>query len=77
MHGFIEGKAAAIGLTPRNQIALDAATEEVVATAAIEGERLSLDTVRSSVMRRQQVEVRWRWRKSALFCRPGRGFHES
>jgi Fic family protein len=52
LHGVIEGKAAAIGLTPTSQIALDATAEEVVATAAIEGERLSLDAVRSSVMRR-------------------------
>jgi len=52
MHGVIEGKAAAIGLTPTSQVALDATAEEVVATAAIEGERLSMDTVRSSVMRR-------------------------
>ena len=52
MHGVIEGKAAAIGLTPTSQVALDATAEEVVATAAIEGELLSMDTVRSSVMRR-------------------------
>jgi Fic family protein len=52
MHGVIEGKAAAIGLMPTSQVALDATAEEVVATAAIEGERLSMDTVRSSVMRR-------------------------
>jgi Fic family protein len=52
MHGAIEGKAQAIGLTPASHIALDAMTDEVVATAAIEGERLSMDVVRSSVMRR-------------------------
>jgi Fic family protein len=52
MHGVIEGKAAAVGLTPTSQVALDATAEEVVATAAIEGELLSIDTVRSSVMRR-------------------------
>lgn len=52
MHGVIEGKAVAIGLTPTSQVALDATAEEVVATAAIEGEQLSMDTVRSSVMRR-------------------------
>ena len=52
MHGVIEGKAAAIGLTPTSQVALDATAEEVVATAAIEGEQFSMDTVRSSVMRR-------------------------
>lgn len=52
MHGVIEGKAAAIGLTSTSDIALDATADEVLATAAIEGERLSMDTVRSSVMRR-------------------------
>lgn len=52
MHGVIEGKAAAIGLDNTSDIALDAAAAEVVATAAIEGERLSMDVVRSSVMRR-------------------------
>lgn len=52
MHGVIEGKAAAIGLTSTSDIALDATTAEAVSTAAIEGERLSMDVVRSSVMRR-------------------------
>lgn len=52
MHGVIEGKAAAIGLASTSDIALEAMTKEVVATAAIEGERLSMDVVRSSVMRR-------------------------
>jgi Fic family protein len=52
MHGAIEGKAQAIGLTHTSNIALDAMTDEVLATAAIEGERLSMDAVRSSVMRR-------------------------
>ena len=51
MHGIIEGKAAAIGLDNTSDIALDAMADEVLATAAIEGERLSMDTVRSSVMR--------------------------
>lgn len=52
MHGIVEGKAMAIGLGSTSQVALDALSDEVVATAAIEGERLSLDVVRSSVMRR-------------------------
>ncbi len=51
-HGLMEGKAAAIGLTPASEVALDAMTAEAVATAAIEGERLPMDAVRSSVMRR-------------------------
>jgi Fic family protein len=52
MHGVLEGKAAAIGLGATSQVALDALTDEVMATAAIEGEQLSADAVRSSVMRR-------------------------
>lgn len=52
MHGVVEGKAKAIGLGSTSQVALDALSDEVLATAAIEGEKLSLDAVRSSVMRR-------------------------
>lgn len=52
MQGVLEGKASSIGLTSTSDVALDAMAGEAVATAAIEGERLSLDTVRSSVMRR-------------------------
>ncbi|MDH0865225.1 Fic family protein [Mitsuaria sp. GD03876] len=52
MHGGIEGKAVAIGLGETSPVVLDLFSEEVVATAAIEGERLSLDAVRSSVKRR-------------------------
>ena len=52
MHGLIEGKAVAIGLSGTSELALAAMADEVVATAAIEGERLSMDAVRSSVMRR-------------------------
>ena len=52
MHGAIEGKAMAIGLGETSPLVLNALSDEVVATAAIEGERLSVDAVRSSVMRR-------------------------
>jgi len=52
MHGLVQGKAAAIGLGEGSQIALDALSDEVLSTAAIEGQRLPLDAVRSSVMRR-------------------------
>ncbi|QBR04429.1 Fic family protein [Paraburkholderia pallida] len=52
MHGVVEGKAMAIGLGRTSQVALDALSDEVLATAAIEGVRLPLDVVRSSVMRR-------------------------
>ena len=52
MHGIVEGKAAAISLGSTSVVALDALSDDVLATAAIEGERLSIEIVRSSVMRR-------------------------
>jgi hypothetical protein len=52
MHGIVEGKAAAIGLGASSPLALDALADEALSTAAIEGERLARDAVRSSVMRR-------------------------
>ena len=42
----------AIGLGVTSPVVLEAFADEVVATAAIEGERLSVDAVRSSVLRR-------------------------
>lgn len=52
LHGTVEGKAMAIGLGLASPIVLDVFSDEVIATAAIEGERLSVDAVRSSVLRR-------------------------
>ena len=52
MHGVIEGKAVAIGLTSTSDVAVEAMAVEVMSTAAIEGETLSMDAVRSSVRRR-------------------------
>lgn len=57
MHGVVEGKATAIGLGSTSQVALEAMSQEVLATAAIEGEKLSLDAVRSSVMRRLGLDA--------------------
>lgn len=57
LHGVMEGKAAAIGLTNTSDLALESMADEVLTTAAIEGERLSLDAVRSSVMRRMGLAV--------------------
>lgn len=51
MQGLIEGKAQAIGITREGQIARTVTEEEILATAAIEGERLDPVAVRSSVMR--------------------------
>ena len=50
--GVVEGKLAALGFEQRQQLTADAWTEEAVSTAAIEGERLDLQAVRSSVARR-------------------------
>ena len=50
--GDVEGKAAAIGLQGAEALMQDALTDEVVATAAIEGERLDPVAVKSSVLRR-------------------------
>ena len=52
MQGVIEGKARAIGIERDGQIARAVMEEEVIATAAIEGEKLDPVAVRSSVMRR-------------------------
>lgn len=52
MHGIVEGKAASIGLQRASEVMLDTFSDEVMATSAIEGQRLPLDAVRSSVMRK-------------------------
>ncbi|MBJ7309356.1 Fic family protein [Rugamonas sp. CCM 8940] len=53
--GVIEGKLSAIGFEQRRTLAAEAWSQEAVATAAIEGEHLSLLAVRSSVARRLGV----------------------
>ncbi|AIY40662.1 Fic family protein [Collimonas arenae] len=53
--GVIEGKLAALGFEQRQELAAEAWTQEAVSTAAIEGERLDLQAVRSSVGRRLGV----------------------
>ncbi|HEU6454700.1 MAG TPA: Fic family protein [Roseateles sp.] len=50
--GVVEGKLAALGFQQRLELAAEAWSQEAVATAAIEGERLDLAAVRSSVARR-------------------------
>lgn len=50
--GIVEGKLAAIGFEFHQSLMAEAWAQEAVATAAIEGERLDLQTVRSSVARR-------------------------
>jgi len=53
--GVVEGKLAVLGFEQRQQLAAEAWTQEAMATAAIEGERLDLQAVRSSVARRLGV----------------------
>lgn len=50
--GLVEGKLAALGFQERLELAAEAWTQEAVATAAIEGEKLDLLAVRSSVAQR-------------------------
>ncbi|WP_304350859.1 Fic family protein [Comamonas testosteroni] len=52
MHGMLEGKAQAIGFGSSGLVAMEALSDEVISTAAIEGERFSKEIVRSSVMRK-------------------------
>lgn len=53
--GVVDGKLAAIGLEQRQEIAAETWTQEALSTAAIEGEQLNLEAVRSSVARRLGV----------------------
>jgi Fic family protein len=48
----VEGKAQAIGFDSAREVVVGAFADEVQATAAIEGQTLSMDAVRSSVLRR-------------------------
>ena len=50
--GAVEAKALAIGLDRTGDIAREVLERETIATAAIEGEKLPADAVRSSVLRR-------------------------
>lgn len=50
--GLVEGKLAALGFDQRRELAAEAWSQEALSTSAIEGERLDLAAVRSSVARR-------------------------
>lgn len=50
--GKVIGLVRALGLSGMDQVVRDIWVDEALATAAIEGEKLNLDSVRSSVMRR-------------------------
>lgn len=53
--GVVEGKLAAIGFEQRQEIAAETWTQEALSTAAIEGARLDLEAVCSSIARRLGV----------------------
>ncbi|MFM0647365.1 Fic family protein [Paraburkholderia bryophila] len=53
--GVVEGKLAGLGFEQRLELAAEAWSQDAVATAAIEGERINLTAVRSSVARRLGV----------------------
>jgi Fic family protein len=53
--GVVEGKLAGLGFEQRLALTAEAWSQEAVATAAIEGERIELAAVRSSVARRLGV----------------------
>jgi Fic family protein len=55
--GHLAGRMAEQGLAQRDQATLQALTQEVVTTSAIEGEALNLDAVRSSIARRLGVDI--------------------
>lgn len=55
--GLLLGRLADVGMPQRDQASLAALTEDVVKTSEIEGERLDLDSVRSSIARRLGVDI--------------------
>ena len=55
--GQLMGRMAELGLAQREQATLQVLTEEVIKTSEIEGERLSLDSVRSSIARRLGLDI--------------------
>ena len=55
--GIVEGKLAALGLMQRQELVAEAWIQEAASTAAIEGERLDLQAVRSSVARRLGIAM--------------------
>ena len=55
--GLLLGRLADVGLALRDQASLAALTEDVVKTSEIEGEVLSVESVRSSIARRLGVDI--------------------
>lgn len=55
--GLLMGRLADVGRPKRDQASLSALTEDVVKTSEIEGERLDVESVRSSIARRLGVDI--------------------
>lgn len=55
--GLLIGRLADVGMALRDQASLSALTEDVVKTSEIEGERLDVEPVRSSIARRLGVDI--------------------
>lgn len=55
--GQLMGRMAELGMTQREQATLQVLTQEVIKTTEIEGERLNLDAVRSSLARRLGLDI--------------------
>ncbi len=55
--GLLLGRVADIGMGQRNHASLVVLTDDVVKTSAIEGERLDVASVRSSIARRLGVDI--------------------
>lgn len=55
--GHLMGRMSELGLAQREQATLQVLTQEVIKTSEIEGERLSMDAVRSSIARRLGLDI--------------------
>ena len=55
--GQLMGRMADLGLAQRDRATLQVLTQEVIKTSEIEGERLSLDSVRSSIARKLGLDI--------------------
>jgi Fic family protein len=55
--GQLMGRMAELGLAQREQATLQVLTQEVIKTSEIEGERLNLDAVRSSIARKLGMDI--------------------
>ncbi len=55
--GLLLGRLADVGMALRDQVSLGALTEDVVKTSEIEGERLRVESVRSSIAHRLGIDI--------------------